>query len=147
MKDSSDVVLSYWNEHRQQFRQSENQRAMMTNFVLVIAAALSGLIIQQKFARTTIPLGVLIALIGGFGGFISAKYHERATYHLNQARALTRTLKKLGALADDDNLDENRQKHYAEFPRLHRIRLHSLWTGLHLAIAAYGLALTIIAIS
>ncbi len=55
-----DVVLAYWNEQRQQFRQSENQRATMTNFILVIISALSGLIIQQKFADTTIPLGALI---------------------------------------------------------------------------------------
>jgi hypothetical protein len=143
--DSSDVVLAYWNEHRQQFRQSENQRATMTNFVMVITAALSGLVVQQKFVGATVPLGVLIVLIGLFGAVISAKYHERATYHLSQARALTTTLKDMGTLPDDTNISQYRQRHYDEFPRLYRIRLHSLWTGLHLAIAAYGIALTIVA--
>jgi hypothetical protein len=140
------AVLAYWNEHRQQFRQSENQRATTTNFVLVVTAGLSGLMIQQKFAATTIPLGVLITLIGLYGALTAAKYHERAAYHLAQARALTATLKDMDALGDDPYLDEFRRRHQHDFPRLHRIRLHWLWTGLHLAIAGYGAVLTIIAV-
>lgn len=146
MSEASDAVLAYWNEHRQQLRQSEDQRATMTNFLLVITAGLSGLVIQQKFANTTIPLGVLITLIGLYGALISAKYHERANYHLAQARALTRTLKDLNVLTDDPHIDQLRQRHYAAFPRLHRIRLHWLWTGLHLTIAGYGIVLAAIAV-
>ncbi|WP_422770900.1 hypothetical protein ACN28C_30295 [Plantactinospora sp. WMMC1484] len=146
MSDPSDIVLAYWNEHRQQLRQSENQRATTTNFVLVITAALSGLIVQQKFATTTIALGALIILVGLFGALVAAKYHERAAYHLNQARGLTATLKSTGALLDDANITERREAHYDTYPRLHRIRLHWLWTGLNLAIAAYGITLTTISI-
>jgi hypothetical protein len=147
MSEPSDVVLAYWNEHRQQLRQSETQRATMTNFVIVITAALSGLIVQQKFAATTIPLGILITVIGLFGAVIAAKYHERATYHLSQARALTATLKDLKALTDSPALAEYRAAHYDAYPRLHRIRLHWLWTSLNLAIAGYGIALTVIAVA
>jgi hypothetical protein len=39
-----DTVLAYWREHREQLRQSENQRALLTNYVLVIAAAINGFI-------------------------------------------------------------------------------------------------------
>jgi len=117
----------------------------MTNFILAITAALSAVIAQQKFASPTIPLGILITLAGLFGAALAAKYHERANYHLSQARALTATLKTLDALSDDANLDDYRQRHYAAFPRLHRLRLHTLWTGLHLAIAAYGITLTVVA--
>jgi hypothetical protein len=141
------AVLAYWNEHRQQFRQSENQRATTTNFVLVVTAGLSGLMIQQKFAAATIPLGVLITLIGLYGALTAAKYHERAVYHQGQARALTATLNGMNALGDDPYLDEFRQEHYRAYPRLHRVPLHWLWTGLHLAIAGYGLVLTIIAVA
>jgi xanthosine utilization system XapX-like protein len=147
MSDQSDVVLAYWNEHRQQLRQSENQRATMTNFVLVIAAALSGLIVQQKFVTATAPLGILIALIGLFGMLVAAKYHERAEYHLSQARALTATLKELNVLTDDPNIDHFRNRHYSAFPRLHRIRLHFLWTSLHILIAAYGGTLATISLN
>ena len=47
MSTPEDAVLAYWREHRDQLRQSENQRAVLTNFVLVITAAISGFIVQQ----------------------------------------------------------------------------------------------------
>lgn len=145
MKDQTDAVLAYWSEHRQQLRQSEDQRAVLTNYVLVIASALTGLIAQQKLARETLPVAILIMILGIYGAITVAKYHERAEYHLTQARALTKTLTDLGALpADTTLLDEYRQRHYGRYPRLHRIRLHLLWTGLHSAIAVWGFALAIV---
>jgi hypothetical protein len=76
-----DAVLGYWREHREQFRQSENQRAVLTNFVLVIAAALSGFIVELHFELRTLPLSVLIVVIGWYGALAAAKYHERADQH------------------------------------------------------------------
>jgi hypothetical protein len=148
VSQSEAATLAYWSEHRDQLRQSETQRALLTNYLLVIAAALSALIVQQKFAASTLPLSTLIAAVGLYGALATAKYHERAEYHLQQARALTRMLRDIGALADDDAvLDQFRAEHYRRFPRLHKVRLHQLWTGLHLGIAAYGLALIVITLS
>jgi hypothetical protein len=140
-----ETSLEYWREHREQFRQSENQRAVLTNYVLVIAAGVSGLVVQQGFRSRTLPLSILIIVIGLYGALAVAKYHERATYHLSQARALTRVLVSSGALADHDALlDEYREAHYLEYPRLRRVRLHWLWTGLLLGVAGYGTVLVII---
>lgn len=145
MADQSDAVLAYWSEHRQQLRQSEDQRAILTNYVLVVASALTGFAVQQKLSRDTLPLAALVMIVGLYGAVTVAKYHERAEYHLTQARALTQTLTGLGALPDDETLlDEYRQRHYTKYPRLHRIRLHTLWTGLHTTIALLGLALAIV---
>jgi hypothetical protein len=135
-----EVILAYWSEHREQLRQSETQRATLTNYVLIIASALGGFIVQQRFANSTIPLSVLIVVIGLYGAGASAKYHERADYHLSQARALTRALKDLGLLvASDALIKQYRDAHYASYPRLHRLRLYRLWTGLNLGVAGYGL--------
>jgi type IV secretory pathway TrbF-like protein len=143
--DQSDAVLAYWSEHRQQLRQSEDQRAVLTNYVLVIASALTGFIAQQKLALDTLPVAILMMVLGGYGAITVAKYHERADYHLTQARALTRTLTDLGVLsADTALLDDYRQRHYDKYPRLRRVRLHLLWTGLHTAIGAGGLVLAIV---
>jgi hypothetical protein len=140
-----DAVLAYWQEHREQFRQSENQRAVLTNYALVIAAAVSGLVVQQGFRFRTLPLSVLIVVIGLYGALAVAKYHERADYHLSQARALTRVLLDSGALADHDAvLEEFRLAHYRRYPRLHRIRLNWLWIGLHLGVATYGVVLVVV---
>lgn len=145
MADKSDAVLAYWGEHRQQLRQSEEQRAVLTNYVLVIASALIGFAVQQGLSRSTLPLVALVVIVGIYGAVTVAKYHERAEYHLTQARAFTQTLTALGALpADETLLDEHRQRHYAKYPRLHRIRLHLLWTGLHATIALLGLTLAIV---
>lgn len=81
IKDQTDAVLAYWSEHRQQLRQSEDQRAVLTNYVLVIASALTGLIAQQKLARETLPVAILIMILGIYGAITVAKYHERAEYH------------------------------------------------------------------
>lgn len=142
MSDQSTAVLAYLNEHRQQLRQSETQRSVLTNYLVVITAGLSGFIVQQQFARGTLAVALLIVGLGLYGALSTAKYHERAEYHLAQARALTQTLKSLGVLTDDPNLDPARDRHYRKYPVLHRVRLHWLWTGLHLAVAAYGIALT-----
>jgi hypothetical protein len=142
MSPSEDAAIVYWKEHREQFRQSESQRAALTNYVVAIAAAISGFIVQQHFSLRTLALSILIIVIGLYGALAAAKYHERAEYHLSQARALTRALVDAGTLVDNRvGLDGFRQTHYDKYPRLHRIRLHWLWTGLHLGVAAYGVAL------
>jgi type IV secretory pathway TrbF-like protein len=138
----SAAVLAYWAEQRAQLRQSESQRAVLTNYVLVLVTAGTGLIVQQQFQPRTLPLALVLAALGGYGALASAKYHERADYHLGQARALTQVLVGLQALPPDAELEEQRRRHYAEYGLLSRIRLHWLWTGLHLAIAAYGLLLS-----
>jgi hypothetical protein len=145
MTTSENATLAFWSEHRSQLRQSENQRSILTNFVLIIAAGISSLVVQQKFSLHTLPLSMLIVATGLYGALAAAKYHERANYHLGQARALTRALVEAGDLSDHRaQLDRRRQDHYREYPTLSRIRLHWLWTGFHLAVAAYGLALILI---
>jgi uncharacterized membrane protein YdbT with pleckstrin-like domain len=145
MTAPEDAVLAYWSEHRTQLRQSESQRAVLTNYVLAIAAAISGLVVQQHFRMQTLPLSIMVVLIGLYGALAATKYHERANYHLGQARALTQVLVQSGELSDNDAiLDRFRRDHYQEYPRLSRIRLHGLWTGLHLGVAAYGLVLIIL---
>src|SRR5690242_554951 len=98
MSEPADLVLAYWRDHRDQLRQSENQRAVLTNYMLIIVAALSGFIVQQQLKPATLPLSALIIMIGIFGAITVAKYHERAVYHMSQARALTRALVDAGDL-------------------------------------------------
>jgi hypothetical protein len=138
-------TLAYWMEHREQLRQSESQRAIMANYILVIAAAISGFVAQQHFTMRTIPLSILIILVGAYGALAAAKYHERADYHISQARALTRELVDAGGLINaKGTLNEFRQAHYGKYPRLARLRLYWLWIGLNVGVALYGVTLVII---
>jgi hypothetical protein len=139
------ATLAYWNENREQMRQSESQRAVLTNYVLAIAAAVSGLVVQQHFRLQTLPLSILVVLTGLYGALAAAKYHERASYHLGQARALTQALIQSGELPDNDALlTQARDDHYQKYPRLARIRLHWLWTGLLCGVAGYGMVLVVV---
>jgi hypothetical protein len=38
-EQEEDTVLAYWKDNREQMRQSEDQRAVLTNYILLIAAA------------------------------------------------------------------------------------------------------------
>ncbi|WP_395758516.1 hypothetical protein OIE82_08495 [Streptomyces althioticus] len=143
---SEEAIRAYWKEHREQLRQCETQRSTLTNLLLIVTAALSGLIVQQKFTLNVLPLCLFVATTGVYGAVAVAKYYERASYHLTQARALTRDLADRGVLGSDEGLARARAAHYREFPRLHRIRLYRLWVGLHLAIAFYGLALLLVCV-
>ncbi|MFB7777744.1 hypothetical protein [Streptomyces bauhiniae] len=138
---SDEAIRAYWKEHREQLRQCETQRSSLSSLLLVITAALSALIVQQKFSTSVMPLCLFVALTGVYGAVAVSKYFERASYHLTQARALTKDLVELGVLGSDEGLVRARVDHYQHFPRLHRIRLHRLWMILHLAIALYGLCL------
>ncbi|WP_432114635.1 hypothetical protein [Streptomyces sp. S1] len=142
MSDASDeAIRAYWKEHREQLRQCETQRSTLTNLLIVVTAALSALIVQQKFTLNVVPLCVFVVLTGVYGAVAVSKYYERASYHLSQARALTADLMARGVLGSKEGLVQARDEHNSRFPRLHRIRLHRLWVMLHVAIALYGVAL------
>ncbi|MFE4207492.1 hypothetical protein ACFRSX_17100 [Streptomyces goshikiensis] len=138
---SDEATCAYWKEHREQLRQCETQRSTLTNLLIVVTAALSALIVQQKFTLNVVPLCIFVVLTGAYGAVAVSKYYERASYHLSQARALTADLVTRGVLGSKEGLVQARVEHNNRFPRLHRIRLHQLWVMLHLAIALYGVAL------
>ena len=98
MTSPEDATLAYWQEHREQFRQSENQRAVLTNYILVIAAAISGLIVQQHFSgqdAATVGPDSCDRPVRGTG---RGEIPRAADYHLYQARALTRAFVDSGSL-------------------------------------------------
>ena len=144
---SETVLLAYWKEHREQLRQSETQRSTMTNFIIVIVGVLSALIVQQKFSTQTLPLSILIVILGFYGFATAAKLYERAAYHLTQARALTYTLVEIGALGPEEQLDAARVEHNIRFKHLVWIRLHNLWLVLHGIVCCYGLAIVVVTLA
>ena len=124
-QEEGSAVLEFWEDHREQMRQSENQRAVLTNYVLLIAIAISGFVVHQQFSLRNVPLSVLTLAIGLYGAVSAAKYHERADCNLSRARALTRALVRLCVLPDTGAaLEDARQT--------------------HLGIAVYGAGLLII---
>jgi hypothetical protein len=145
--ESADAVLAYWSEHRQQIPRSKCRRAVLTNYIPVIAAAVSGCLVQRQLRPIRLPLWILATVINGYGAVMTAKCHERANHHLTPASVLTTTLVDFGALPENTaDLDAARTTYNSKYPRLHRIRLHPPWIRLHLLIM-YGLILTTVILS
>lgn len=141
----ADILLQIYREQRDQARQCEDQRAVMTNIVLVLASAGIGLVVQHGLRdRTMLVVTVALVLLGGYGAIVSLKYRERYAYHNAQAKAL---LHRIDGLYPALHLEEDRanaiERHRSRRHSLYPLRLSRLWVGFHLAIAVIGLGLTI----
>ncbi|MEU6227300.1 hypothetical protein [Streptomyces sp. NPDC047042] len=145
MADESDVLLDLWKGHREEARQMENQRAALTNIVIIVAAAALGFLAQQGNLQES-SLGVTLPLcaLGVFGATTCAKYGERWAVHSGLADALRHEIGlRHPALKLSDLIAANRAEHQAEFPRILRLRIWILWVVLHSAIATAGLFLSV----
>jgi hypothetical protein len=146
MAESHEVLLQFWREQRDQARQSENQRAAMTNIVLIVAAAAVGFVVREGITdRANLPVTIGLAFLGLYGALASAKYRERQAMHLHEAKLMRR---RLDALYPELGLEADRQtartNHRGSHRWLYRVRLYLLWTTLHLGIALTGAVLTVL---
>jgi hypothetical protein len=147
MTDVNDVLLRLYEEQRRQARQSEDQRATISNIVLVVASAILGFASQNGLGLTTLPLAALLIVIGLYGVVASEKLYERFTFHANRSRYLRKQIDKLNPKAGCLKLFSEADKaHGKEYPGLLKIRLHYIWLSLHIAIALAGIVLTTLVI-
>jgi hypothetical protein len=75
--DYTDVLLNEIDRQWSQAKQSEDQRAALSNFIVVIAVAGQGFIVDRDFPRRALVVAVALAVLGLFGAIASAKYYER----------------------------------------------------------------------
>lgn len=141
MADVTDVVIKMLDHQWAQAKQSEDQRSAMTNYVLFIAAALQGYIVQRNFDHFSLAVAIFLTLIGFYGAIFSYKYYER--FRLAVSR-VGRWMEKLEGMHTGSNLDAIErwadEKHKKRYPTLHRIRLHLLWLLFHSTIILVGIA-------
>jgi hypothetical protein len=147
MGDDTDVLLKLYEEQCTHARQSEDQRATITNLVLIVASAVVGFVSQNKLILSTLPLTVLLIVIGAYGAIASEKLYERFQLHSNRSRYLRKRIDELHPNANSLKLfEEADNAHKKEFAKLLKIRVHHIWFALHMAIAVMGTLLTIIVI-
>lgn len=144
MADGNDVLIELWKEQREQARQIENQRAMLTNIVILVVAAGLGFVAQKGLQPSVLVVTLPMMLLGSYGALACMKYRERSALHCAQALSL-RT--KLGALYPSLSIERGWADTYraqqARFPRLFRVRLYALWVALHAGVAVVGGVLTL----
>lgn len=140
-----DILLKFCEEDWEQRRQSENQRSVMTNFILTIASAITVLIINNGLTLNNLPLSILLIFLGIFGAIAVAKLYERGEYHIESTKAWRQRIDEL--YPDAELLTRRRQAdktHATKFGKTirERIRLHGLWINFNIAIAVLGIGLT-----
>jgi len=137
MSKRIETLLHMYEEHAAQARQHEDQRERMTNLVLLISAALVGLIGHSQFALSSLPAAVLVAFLGFYGTLFSLKHYERNRMHTKIMAAFRRELdRELSCVSNGINALESRpslssirerarNEHYNEFSWLGGLN----WTG------------------
>jgi hypothetical protein len=147
MANDTDVLLKFCEQQWMEAKQAEDQRAAITNIVLLVASAILGFIAQNGLTSNTLPLTVLLTTLGIYGAIASEKLYERHQFH--SARAWS-WRERIDQLHPDAQLLKRKEeavaKHSKKFPLMSKIRLHYLWFTFHGAIALIGIILTVIAI-
>lgn len=136
----SQVLLSLCDQYWEEIRHTENQRATLTNLVILVSSATLGFLVDRGPSAATYPLGGLLILLGGYGGAMTLKLYERFRFIQSRLDHLYRQLDELNPdarflewRANADN------EHRLAFPRWSNVRVHHLWLALHLAIALAGI--------
>lgn len=151
MADKSDIILAMCKEQWEQGRQSESQRAGVSTLLVAIYSVLATLIGNRFFYAESIPLAVLLMILGIFGAIISYKYYERWSLHKTRADFLLNTLnknycdidfvglRKMGhSIHKSDFFKKSIKNDSLEgsiFKPFAKIRLNILWIDMHLLVS------------
>ena len=147
MADEANILLKFCENEWLQGRQSEDQRATMTNFIVIIAAAVLGFIVQMGFDTQALPLSILLIPLGAYGALVSAKLYERWHFSMRRARYWRKRINELYPDAQLLQLKEAADnEHKTKYNRFRRLRLNWLWLTLHILIALLGIVCSIVII-
>jgi hypothetical protein len=155
MADETDVLLQLYAEERAQARQSETQRATLTNIVIIVAGASIAFISDQKLGNDALTLSIGIFVLGVFGAIANAKYFERWYRHWARAYAYRARLLALYPVIDEGLRQYSNKRTYKRTDKYEaeaderfwfsrRVKLYLLWVGLNCLIALGGVLLTVI---
>lgn len=147
MADDSDVLIELWNEQRAHTRQIENQRAQLTNIVILVVAAGLGFVAQKGIGPSVLSVTLPMTLLGVYGSLACMKYRERAALHAMQALRLRAKLDALHpSLGIESGWADTHRDLQTRFPRLIKLRLYALWVALHAGVGVVGAVLTLAAL-
>jgi hypothetical protein len=126
-------------------RHTESQRATLANLILVIVSVIHAFLAQIGLGQQSLPMSILLIVLGLFGAVASAKLYERLTLHMHRASKIYRHLDELCPDAQltliKDEVYEERKNLYKS---LSRIRVNYVWTTLYVLIITLGVLYTII---
>ncbi len=153
-KIQRELLWGLYQELRNHARHSETQRANAINYALVIASALTTVILfDSQINRYDLPLSLLISFIGLLSALFSLSYTE--LYWRNRERA-SRLLEQLDTLFFKDQAPDTLSEITNRADEIHRKTkiyfwgrkiagsTHLYWIALPLVILIIGIVLTIL---
>lgn len=145
MTSDTEVLFKVCQENWTQSRHIEDQRATVTNLVIIITSVILGFITQKGVVLEMLPLTILLIVLGLYGAIASQKLYERFRFHSDRARCCQEKIAELNPGAQVNELYKKaRNEHKQKYPRLSKLRMHHLWVILHLAITVAGIVLSTI---
>ena len=155
MADRADVLMQLYSEERLQARQAEDQRATLTNIIIIAVAAGLGLVTGQEFGTAWLPVASAMVLLGTFGAVATRKCFERWFRHWTRAYAYREQLFDLYPEIRDNlsvfsrdtlkRTDVYEAEADERFRATKSVRLHQVWVAFHLLLAAVGIILVVVA--
>ena len=140
---NENILWSLYEEHCKWERHHEEQRASVTNALVLVAAGVLSVVTFGGLTQADLPLTAFLMVQGLFGAIVVEKQYERFARHQRLANcyriAIDSQCPELGV---DRIREEAEAEHKRRFPIMGRTRLHWLWTCLQLLIAAFGGVLT-----
>ena len=138
MSDRVEALLRMHDEHANQARQHEDQRASMTNLILLVAGALVTFVSYNGLKADSLVASIAMIGLGTYGCLFSLKHYERNRLHVTVLRAfrdemdqeLNSTRPRIG-----DVEEQGRYAHKSDFGKTDLRRwvmnfgLHTLWAG------------------
>jgi hypothetical protein len=135
------TLLAAWKEVKEHGRQHETQRATATNMILLLASADVGAMATLGFGSRSVPLAIVLIVLGVFGVLLTGKHYERFQRSEAVASEIQSRLEasdpELGWLAANER---GRRGHAQNYPIMSRLRLNKIWSSLHLLVVAAGVA-------
>ncbi|MES1241768.1 MAG: hypothetical protein ABUT39_09140 [Acidobacteriota bacterium] len=146
---SIDVLMTLIGEYWGEIHHIEDQRSALTNILLVIESAAVALVVQSGYSKASLPLPILLTLVGGIGILATRKYHERFRYAQERLTQWYRTVDKLCPEAClMESLRKANESHRGDvrlllFKRFHlkEVPLHNFWIWIHVLFVLTGVAL------
>lgn len=125
-------------------RHIENQRATVSNLIIIVASAITGFIVQKSLIIDIFALTVFLVVLGIFGAIWSLKLYERHQFCQTRLNHIYKRIDKLTNIRIQELREISDTEHRKKFRKMAKLRLHYLWRGLHIWILLIGCIFTLI---
>lgn len=139
-----EVWVRMYEEQVRHIRHHESLRSRSTTIAVVISAAVLGLFAADVVSGQRWMLALLLILINVYGLLMSLKHYERSRLHHAVSRRYRDVISKASRF-DSYELNELRLQAHAEHKArrwlMWRVRVYTLWCGLHGLLVLLGTCL------